>query len=106
MANERTFLAWLRTSLSMITIGIGIVQLFKLHLKGEKTDMAGLGKFIGSGFFVVGVSCLIIGCYRYFKVQSMLLNLHFPASQYSVVALVISVFVLFFLTIVIVSSQR
>ncbi|KAI9815227.1 MAG: hypothetical protein M1826_002087 [Phylliscum demangeonii] len=32
LALERTFLAWLRTSLSFASIGIGIVQLFRLNL--------------------------------------------------------------------------
>lgn len=90
----------------MITIGIGVVQLFKLHSKDESTSMAGLGKLIGSGFFIVGISCLIVGFFRYFKVQAMLLDLKFPASQYSVVSLVVAVFVLFLLTIIVVSTKR
>ncbi|KAH3678982.1 hypothetical protein WICMUC_001296 [Wickerhamomyces mucosus] len=30
MANERTFLSWMRTSLGLATAGVGVTQLFKL----------------------------------------------------------------------------
>lgn len=30
LASERTFLAWMRTSLSLVSLGIAIAQLFKL----------------------------------------------------------------------------
>lgn len=30
MANERTFLSWIRTSLGLVTVGVGITQLLKL----------------------------------------------------------------------------
>ncbi|KAK9679371.1 hypothetical protein K7432_016299, partial [Basidiobolus ranarum] len=33
LANERTFLAWIRTSLSLITVGVAIAQLFRLPTK-------------------------------------------------------------------------
>ncbi|KAK6458956.1 uncharacterized protein RJT20DRAFT_132113 [Scheffersomyces xylosifermentans] len=39
MANERTFLAWLRTSLSFITIGIGVTQLFRIEEKSSKVKI-------------------------------------------------------------------
>ncbi|SGY25576.1 BQ5605_C018g08642 [Microbotryum silenes-dioicae] len=45
LANERTFLAWLRTSLSMASIGIAITQLFRLASTsvptGTSTDTTG-----------------------------------------------------------------
>ena len=105
MANERTFLAWLRTSLSLTTIGIGIVQLFKLQLKGEYDELAKFGKPIGAGFFILGISCLLFGCYRFFNVQALLLNQKYPISYFSVLLVVAAVFVLVFATLVVVFTQ-
>ncbi|PYD07954.1 hypothetical protein DND36_31600 [Pseudomonas savastanoi pv. glycinea] len=105
MANERTFLAWLRTSLSLTTIGIGIVQLFKLQLKGEYEEMTKFGKPIGAGFFLLGILVLLFGCYRFFNVQALLLQDKYPISYFSVLLLVASVFVLVFATVVVVFTQ-
>ncbi|KAJ2236011.1 hypothetical protein GGH97_005612, partial [Coemansia sp. RSA 475] len=30
LANERTYLAWIRTSLSMVTVGVAIRQLYRV----------------------------------------------------------------------------
>lgn len=38
LAGERTYLAWLRTSLSLVSLGIAIAQLFKLP---ELTEPSG-----------------------------------------------------------------
>ncbi|KAL8290419.1 hypothetical protein RQP46_002677 [Phenoliferia psychrophenolica] len=38
LANERTYLAWLRTSLSLASIGIAITQLFRLNASAVSTD--------------------------------------------------------------------
>lgn len=105
MANERTFLAWHRTSLSLTTIGIGIVQLFKLQLKGEYEEMTKFGKPIGAGFFLLGILVLLFGCYRFFNVQALLLQDKYPISYFSVLLLVASVFVLVFATVVVVFTQ-
>lgn len=105
MANERTFLAWLRTSLSLTTIGIGVVQLFKLQLEGEYEEMTKFGKPIGAGFFFLGILCLLFGCYRFFNVQGLLLEQKYPISYFSVLLLVASVFVLIFATVVVVFTQ-
>lgn len=106
MANERTFLAWLRTSLSFITIGIGIAQLFNLKQRGEiDHSVSQFGKPIGAGFIIIGILSLLMGCLRYFRVQSMLLSLYYPVSQYSVVLIVSAVFVMIFATLVVVFTH-
>jgi uncharacterized membrane protein YidH (DUF202 family) len=38
LAGERTFLAWLRTSLSLVSLGIAIAQLFKLPELSEQDE--------------------------------------------------------------------
>ncbi|KAM9940451.1 hypothetical protein OXX80_000082 [Metschnikowia pulcherrima] len=97
MANERTFLAWLRTSLSLVTIGIGIVQLLKL--KNESEDLSRYAKPLGASFVFIGIMTLVMGTLRYFRVQTMLLSSYYPASQFSVTFLVGTVFLLVVVTL-------
>lgn len=97
MANERTFLAWLRTSLSLVTIGIGIVQLLKL--KNEFEDLSRYAKPLGASFVFIGIMTLVMGTLRYFRVQTMLLSSYYPASQFLVTLLVGTVFLLVVVTL-------
>lgn len=107
MANERTFLAWLRASLSLVTVGIGILQLLKLKIKGDYDDpVIHFAKPVGAGFIVVGIYTLFQGCVRYFRVQSMLISSFYPASQISVGLLAVAVFFLATLTLLIVFMSR
>ncbi|CAG8603609.1 4691_t:CDS:2 [Dentiscutata erythropus] len=86
LANERTFLAWLRTSLSFISIGIAITQLFRLT--GGTPDSHSddkVGKGLGIAFIVLGIIFLAFGLFRYFNSQQLMTKGHFPASRGSVV---------------------
>ncbi|PWY94790.1 hypothetical protein BO94DRAFT_582179 [Aspergillus sclerotioniger CBS 115572] len=47
LALERTFLAWLRTSLAFASIGIAVTQLFRLNSAGSSTNTA---DFTAQGF--------------------------------------------------------
>ena len=47
MALERTFLAWLRTSLAFASIGIAVTQLFRLNSAGSNANSA---EFTSQGF--------------------------------------------------------
>lgn len=106
MANERTFLAWLRTSLSLVTVGIGIVQLFKLNKIGEDDALVRLGKPVGVGFTLLGIYTLIQGCIRYFRVQSMLISSLFPVSQLSIGLVGLIVLILVFVTFIFVLTTN
>ncbi|CAO3626034.1 unnamed protein product [Cunninghamella blakesleeana] len=98
LANERTFLAWLRTSLSLITVGVAISQLFHLH----PTDRSILiGKIMGGVFVGLSILFLYFANIRYFHIQYSMINGHFPASRgaillgsVSVLAVLISMFVI------------
>ncbi|CAG8582611.1 4756_t:CDS:2, partial [Paraglomus occultum] len=82
LANERTFLAWLRTSLSFVSIGIAVTQLFRLN--PSKHDHSGkevIGKVIGIAFTVLGVVFLLLGVIRYFHSQHTMTLGEFPASR-------------------------
>ncbi|OBA19441.1 hypothetical protein METBIDRAFT_26468, partial [Metschnikowia bicuspidata var. bicuspidata NRRL YB-4993] len=97
MANERTFLAWLRTSLSLVTIGVGTVQLLKLE--SESQNLSRFAVPLGASFIMVGMLTLVMGSFRYFRVQSMLLSSLYPASQFLVSVLAAAVFLLVVVTL-------
>ncbi len=74
LANERTFLAWLRTAVSVISLGIAINR-FSLYLKrlGEVEGAPkrfGEGVFInaerlGLGLILFGMLGLVLSAFRY-----------------------------------------
>lgn len=113
MANERTFLAWLRTSLAFITIGIGVTQLARLERKSAlvhvidgyvnldgqvNSAILKMGKPLGLIFIILGIVTLIFGFIRFFKVQAMLTKNYYPASRLSIITLIITIFVIILLT--------
>ncbi|KAJ4370068.1 hypothetical protein N0V86_008803 [Didymella sp. IMI 355093] len=104
LALERTFLAWLRTSLSFASIGIAITQLFRLN-SSLRTDTSNqnssdvsidshthnlhklrhLGKPLGATFIGISILMLFIGFHRYFEAQHYVIRGKFPASRGSIV---------------------
>jgi putative membrane protein len=77
LANERTFLAWVRTGAAIVVFGfaigrfsIAIRQLTALQGHGVRT--AGLSVWIGSGTIVAGVALVIAGLTRYRKTKTQL----------------------------------
>lgn len=108
LALERTFLAWLRTSLSFASIGIAITQLFRLNTslsnssssphsssssstayesaqRREATHLRHLGKPLGATFIGISIVMLLIGFHRYFEAQHYVIRGKFPASRGSIV---------------------
>ncbi|CAJ1402922.1 unnamed protein product [Effrenium voratum] len=63
LANERTFLAWLRTGLSLTGAGFGIVK----FLPGVFTNL-----ILGFTLIGVGISVLVFGASRYYDVMHSL----------------------------------
>ncbi|UZJ52081.1 hypothetical protein CBS101457_001401 [Exobasidium rhododendri] len=123
LAGERTFLAWLRTSLSLVSLGIAIAQLFKLPELSEPDEdykdggsdsmswtdantlqtllfdksanrlesLEKLGKPLGATCISLGAVCLMMGAYRYFIVQSHLIQGQFPPSRVEISVMTLSV---------------
>lgn len=61
LANERTFLAWLRTGITLIALGLAAAQFLDPAVVGGVPIVRTLSTFvIGMGAFTVGV-----GLYRY-----------------------------------------
>lgn len=78
---ERTFLAWLRTSLAFASIGIAITQLFRLNTTISEREgytpanpdntyhLRQVGKPLGATFLGIAILVLLIGGRRYFESQ-------------------------------------
>ncbi|KAK2628261.1 hypothetical protein QTJ16_002907 [Diplocarpon rosae] len=91
LALERTFLAWLRTSLAFASIGVAITQLFRLNTSsaaGSAGDPHGhlrrLGKPLGATFLAISIVMLFVGFHRYFESQHWIIRGKFPASRGSI----------------------
>ncbi|KAJ1730792.1 hypothetical protein H4S06_004289, partial [Coemansia sp. BCRC 34490] len=100
LANERTYLAWIRTSLSMVTVGVAIRQLYRvsIDLGRNSADASGSGSGSDSGsgpspddplagivlgvcFVFLGMLFVFIGLYRYFRSQLLMTKGKFPVSR-------------------------
>ncbi|PHH58625.1 hypothetical protein CDD82_2823 [Ophiocordyceps australis] len=91
LALERTFLAWLRTSLAFASIGIAVTQLFRLNMSLSDTDtldqsaLRRLGRPLGACFLAISILTLGLGFRRYFNGQQWILRGKFPASRGTIV---------------------
>ncbi|KAH6650205.1 hypothetical protein F5144DRAFT_555572 [Chaetomium tenue] len=86
LALERTFLAWLRTSLAFASIGIAVTQLFRLntslaHDSKQADRLRHMGKPLGTAFLAVSILILLLGYNRYLQGQNWVIKGKFPASR-------------------------
>jgi putative membrane protein len=70
LANERTFLAWIRTSISIIVFGFvvarfGITLREFLRMQGSAERQSGMSLAIGIGFIVMGIFMALVSLVRY-----------------------------------------
>lgn len=84
LANERTYLAWLRTALAIIAFGIGLNR-FSLYLAQEAASAGQppphTGSLrIGAGMVVVGMGLLVWSVVRYEQVRRQLERHDFRAA--------------------------
>ena len=76
-ANERTFLAWLRTSIALIGFGFAIAR-FGLFLRQFETGQAPLtdpfinSQDLGIGLVVFGIAIIVLAAWRYSQVFSQI----------------------------------
>jgi putative membrane protein len=77
LANERTFLAWVRTGAAIVVFGfaigrfsIAIRQLTALQGHGVRT--AGISVWMGAGTIVAGLLLVVAGLLRYRKTRARL----------------------------------
>ncbi len=70
LANERTFLAWIRTSISIIVFGFvvakfGITLREFLRMQGNAQHESGMSLAIGVGFMAMGILMAVVALMRY-----------------------------------------
>ncbi|TFK16917.1 hypothetical protein FA15DRAFT_676445 [Coprinopsis marcescibilis] len=78
LASERTFMAYVRTSLALSSAGIASMQLFRI---GDNPEV---GRLLGTLTISAGLLVLAIGTTRYFLVQKTLTAGFFPVATLGV----------------------
>lgn len=84
LASERTFLAYMRTSLAISSSGVALVQLFSATSASSYASLDGVHNYtrsLGASTVILGLLVLFIGTTRYFTIQSALTKGFFPAAQ-------------------------
>ncbi|KAI0065753.1 hypothetical protein BV25DRAFT_1591770 [Artomyces pyxidatus] len=82
LASERTFLAYVRTSLAFASAGVALVQLFSI---AQPTDGGKrIARPLGATVVVFGMFVLAVGTTRYFTVQAALPRGEFPAARVTI----------------------
>lgn len=64
LANERTFLAYVRTALTLFVAGISFIRFFEIDLVVK----------LGAVFVIIGVIITFIGTVRYFVIRNRIGN--------------------------------
>jgi len=77
LANERTFLAWLRTSVAVVVFGFAIgrfaIALQQLtEVQGHAAKSTGFSVWMGASSILVGVAMAIAGLIRYRRTRAQL----------------------------------
>lgn len=100
LANERTFLAWIRTSIALMGFGFVVVKfsLFVKQLSLMLTDKAvvpvkGFSAYIGISLVVIGALTALIGFLRYWQIRKQIINRNFSPSFNLLLLLTIAVLV-------------
>lgn len=99
MANERTFLAWIRSGLTILTLGVAFVQMYSISsratfalmdgateenrklLQSEYAGLEVLAKPLSILCAIFAAFMICAGYWRYLRVQAALTNNQFPASR-------------------------
>ncbi|KAF9265367.1 hypothetical protein L218DRAFT_924596 [Marasmius fiardii PR-910] len=94
LASERTFLAYVRTSLAIASTGVALVQLFTIAAKTVSNNSSQLmftpttkrvqrwARPLGVVTVGLGITVLFIGVMRYFTVQNALVKGKFPVARF------------------------
>jgi putative membrane protein len=77
LANERTFLAWVRTGAAIVVFGFAIgrfaIAMRQLTaLQGHPLRTTGISVWLGSSTIVAGVALVVAGLVRYRKTRAQL----------------------------------
>ncbi|TCD65822.1 hypothetical protein EIP91_002172 [Steccherinum ochraceum] len=83
LASERTFLAYVRTSLTLASAGIALFQLFALSNTTSSASIHKYARPIGATVVAFGIVVLVLGVVRYFAVQVALVKGVYPVARIS-----------------------
>ncbi|KAF5377862.1 hypothetical protein D9615_006741 [Tricholomella constricta] len=94
LASERTFLAYVRTSLLLATTGVALVQLFAVAATNAvaSTSLRRIRQFahpLGATLVVFGLVVLAVGVRRYFLIQVSLTKGVFPVTRMAITGITI-----------------
>ncbi|KAF7296794.1 hypothetical protein MIND_00910400 [Mycena indigotica] len=92
LASERTFLAYVRTSLAIAAAGVALVQLFLVSssdtelglLRTDNGRLKTYGRPLAIASIVLALYLLAVGVSRYFSIQAALVDGNFPVSRFRV----------------------
>ncbi|KAI0248318.1 hypothetical protein BJV78DRAFT_1284923 [Lactifluus subvellereus] len=91
LASERTFLAYVRTSLAFASAGVALVQLFRVSISASANEspsreiaVVPYARPLGATLIAFGMAVLTMGTLRYFAIQRALPQGLFPAARLSV----------------------
>ncbi|KAF4577119.1 DUF202 domain-containing protein [Pleurotus pulmonarius] len=100
LASERTFLAYVRTSLAIASTGVALIQLFKLAMNSDDPSLPNpvhIGRSLrpfavplGATMLVFGFIVLSIGTIRYFTIQKALTKGMFPIARFTMTGIAIA----------------
>ncbi|PBK79302.1 hypothetical protein ARMGADRAFT_1093273 [Armillaria gallica] len=80
LASERTFLAYVRTSLALASAGVALVQFFSISsIHPGRIQI--YARPIGAATIVLAIILLVIAVIRFFSVQTYLTRGLFPVAQ-------------------------
>lgn len=97
-ANERTLLAWLRTGVSLITLGFAVAKLGQWLREAGRAHGIGMAEIFGGTFVFLGAATELLGLARYQKIRKALLaGAEVPTAGAGVSAIVVIVAVIGFL---------
>ncbi|KHD84843.1 DUF202 domain-containing protein [Bacillus ginsengihumi] len=95
LANERTYLAWIRTSITIMGVGFLITNLHFSTLSSKILISDVLAKIIGLTSIFVGIISIIISTFTYFQKSKKINQQTFTFSSLSVIFLSVALVLIF-----------
>ena len=83
LANERTFLAWIRTGFATAALGVVIARMQMIGTVKESGVDPVFFKILSLVYILVGALCVVNGSHRYAKVEDCMKNGQYPTSGLS-----------------------
>ncbi|KAH6907592.1 hypothetical protein BKA70DRAFT_1372187 [Coprinopsis sp. MPI-PUGE-AT-0042] len=93
LSSERTYLAYMRTSLGLCVMGVALVQLFAIteitdspispHMASQTQKLQQIARPLGALTVAFSFVVLLQGTWRYFRIQLSLFDNMFPIARIS-----------------------